>query len=45
MFGNKSDLESQRQVPTATAKDYAESIGAEHLEMSALSSHGKSAKH
>ena len=41
LFGNKCDLASKRQVATDTAKDYAESIGAEHLEMSALSSHGK----
>ena len=41
LFGNKCDLASKRQVATGTAKDYAESIGAEHLEMSALSSHGK----
>lgn len=41
IFGNKCDLKEQRQVSTEIARDYAESIGAEHLEMSAFSQEGK----
>jgi len=33
--GNKSDLESERQVPAAEAQAYATSIGASFLETSA----------
>ena len=35
LTGNKSDLESERQVDTATAQSYAHSIGAAFLETSA----------
>jgi Ras-related protein Rab-22 len=33
--GNKSDLESDRQVPTSEAQSYANSIGATFMETSA----------
>lgn len=40
LFGNKSDLEDKRQISFETAREYAKSISAEHVEMSALSSQG-----
>jgi len=35
LIGNKKDLESQRQVTTAEAKQFAESLGMKYLETSA----------
>ena len=38
--GNKTDLEPLREVPTQTALDYAEGIGALLFETSALANFG-----
>ncbi len=35
LIGNKKDLESQRQVTTVEAKQFAESLGMKYLETSA----------
>ena len=40
LFGNKSDLEANRQVTVDMAEEYAKEIGAEHVQMSALSNEG-----
>lgn len=40
VVGNKTDLESQRQVPTEEAVQYAASIGGSYFESSALHDEG-----
>lgn len=40
LFGNKCDLADQRRVPLKQARDYAETIGAEYIEMSAVTQEG-----
>ncbi|KAF6039392.1 hypothetical protein EB796_002298 [Bugula neritina] len=40
LFGNKCDLTEKREVSSELARDYAESVGAELVEMSALTSQG-----
>jgi len=41
LFGNKCDLTEKREVSSELARDYAESVGAELVEMSALTSQGQ----